>query len=457
MGPVMDTTGHTDLRHAVTLSEAADTLLTHAPLKWKVAWRGRLAWLRARHQYQVPPPGDWYAWMIRAGRGTGKTRTGAEDVVDFCTDNRGVLYGIVAPTLGDGRDIAVEGESGVLSVLHRRGFEPGTDYQWNRSLLELTFHATASKARVFGSEKPDRLRGPNLHRAWCEELASWKDAGLGDELNTTWNNLTLALRKGTDPRILITTTPRRVKLIRELMDDPDVVETRGSTADNAANLAPGFLRRLVRYEGTRIGRQELHGELIEDVEGAYWSFLMIDKNRLARSPRLARVVVGVDPPGGATEAGIVAAGLIESPCPCKQEKELPHYAVLRDRSKQTSPEGWGRRAGKLYDDMEADRVIGEVNFGGDMVEAIMRQVRPDVPFTSVRASRGKGRRAEPVSAMYEQGRVHHVGKPERFADLENEMTTWTDEERWSPNRLDAVVWALTFLSTAPKKRKWAAR
>ena len=442
----------------MTLSEAADTLLTHAPLKWKVAWRGRLAWVRVRHHYQVPPPGDWYAWMIRAGRGSGKTRTGAEDVVDHCTDNAGWLYGIVAPTLGDGRDICIEGESGVLSVLHRRGYEGGIDYLYNRSLLEITFVATGSKAKVYSSEKPDRLRGPNLHRAWCEELASWKDAGLGeDELNTTWNNLMMALRAGDDPRAVITMTPRRVKLVRELIDDPEVVETRGSTHENRANLAAPFLRRLAKYKGTRIGRQEIEGELIEDVEGANWTFIMIDRDRLKKSPRLDRVVVGVDPPGGATECGIVGAGLIASPCPCKQEEELPHYAVLRDRSKQVSPEAWGRRAGALYDQLEADKVIGEINFGGDMVRAIMRQVRPDVPFDDVRASRGKSIRAEPVSTMYEQHRVHHIGKADRFAELEEEMTTWTDEEPWSPNRMDALVWALTDLSTGPKKRKWAAR
>lgn len=439
----------------MTLSEAADTLLTHGPLKWKVAWRARLAWYRTRHHYQVPPKGEWYAWMIRAGRGSGKTRTGAEDVVDYCTDNRDWLYAIVAPTLGDGRDICIEGESGVLSVLHRRGYQAGIDYQWNRSLLELTFLATRSKVKVFGSEKPDRLRGPNLHRAWLEELASWRDASLGDELNTTWNNVMMALRAGEDPRAIITMTPRRVKLVRELIADPDVVETRGSTADNAANLAPGFLKRLLRYKGTRIGRQELAGELIEDVEGANWNFLMIDRHRWKpawKSPRLDRVVVGVDPPGGATEAGIVGAGVITSPCPCGEEGELPHYAVLRDRSAQVSPEKWGRRAGKMYDKLEADKVIGEINFGGDMVAAIMRQVRPDVPFDSVRASRGKTIRAEPITAMYEQGRVHHVGL---FPELEEEMVTWTDDEPWSPNRMDALVWALWFLAEK-KKRKWGA-
>lgn len=445
------------------MSDAAAALLVHMPRSHKDSWVARIAWYLARHPYQEPPDGDWYAWMIRAGRGAGKTRTGAEDVADYCGDTPAYLYAIVASTFGDGRDVAVEGESGVLAVLDRRH----VNYKWNRSNGELFFE-NGSEAKVYSSEKPDRLRGPQFHRAWCDELASWKDAWKGDVLDTTWNNLMMALRLGDDPRAIVTTTPRQVKLVKELLSDDDVVETRGSTYDNRANLAAPMLKRILRYEGTRIGRQEIHGELIEDVEGAHWTLQMIDRARMDKAPDLARVVVGVDPPGGATEAGIVAAGLITSPCPCGREGELPHYAVLADGSLKAAPEGWGRRTGSVYDDQAADLVVGEVNFGGDMVASTLRQVRPDVNYDDVRATRGKSVRAEPVAAMYGQHpedleggeepdpskwRVHHV---DTFPDLEEEMTTWTDDVKWSPNRMDAVVWALTSLMKH-RKRKWAAR
>ncbi len=445
------------------MDEATDTLLAHAPREYKEQWLRRLEWYLLRHPFQLAPAGDWYGWMIRAGRGAGKTRTGAEDVADYCGDNPGYLYAIVTATFGDGRDVAVEGESGVLSVLDRRGIA----HRWNRSNGELFFE-NGAEAKVYSSEKPDRLRGPQFHRAWCDELASWKDAWKGDILDTTWNNLMMALRLGDDPRCLITTTPRQVKLVKELIADPDVVETRGSTYDNRANLAGPMLKRILRYEGTRIGRQEVHGEMIEDVEGAHWTLEMIDRARLEETPDLARVVVGVDPPGGVTEAGIVAAGLITSPCPCGLEAEAPHFAVLADGSLKAAPEGWGRRVGTLYDDHGGDKVAAERNFGGDMVEATIRNVRPDLTVTLVNASRGKSIRAEPISALYGQHpddlaggtkldpgkwRVHHV---DAFTDLEEEMTTWTDDVKWSPNRMDALVWALTMLSTT-RKRKWSAR
>ena len=447
------------------MSDAAHVLLDHAPRRYKEGWIARSQWYLDRHAFQVAPAGDWYGWMIRAGRGAGKTRTGAEDVADYCSDNRDYLYAVVTATFGDGRDVAFEGESGVLSVLERRGIP----HRWNRSNGELFFE-NGAEAKVYSSEKPDRLRGPQFHRAWCDELASWKDAWKGDVLDTTWNNLMMALRLGDDPRAIITTTPRQVKLVKELIADPDVVETRGSTYDNRANLAGPMLKRILRYEGTRIGRQEVHGEMIEDVEGAHWTLQMIDRARFKDDTglNLSRVIVGVDPPGGATEAGIVAAGLVEPPCPCGLEQEADHFAVLADGSLKAAPEGWGRQVGVVYDLYGGDKIAAERNFGGDMVEATIRNVRPDLNVKLVNASRGKSIRAEPISALYGQHpedltdgtkldptkwRVHHVGA---LPELEEEMTTWTDEVKWSPNRMDALVWALTELSTT-RKRKWAAR
>ncbi len=425
------------------MNQAADTLITHAPLEYKRAWLARLEWYRTRHKFQIPPESDWFGWMIRAGRGAGKTRTGAEDVADYCFDNPGYLYAMVAPTFGDGRDIMVEGESGVLSVLRRRGI----DHEWNRSNGELKF-GNGSYAHLFSAIHPDRLRGPSFHRAWCDEPASWKDAWLGDALNTTWNNLMMALRLGDNPQVIITGTPRVVALIRELMDDPLIVETRGSTYDNRENLAGPMLDRILKYEGTRIGKQEIHGELLDDVEGAHWNLTMIDAGRLLEVPPMSRIVVAVDPPGGVTECGITAQGIIRSPCPCGEEKDQPHYAMLADDTIRDTPERWGRQVAATYDEWEADRVVAEANFGGDMVENTLRQVRPELPVKMVRASRGKLRRAEPIAAMYEQGRVHHIGV---FQQLEEEMTTYTDREPWSPNRMDALVWGLTDLTDRKEK------
>jgi phage terminase large subunit-like protein len=210
--------------------------------------------------------------------------------------------------------------------------------------------------------------------------------------------------------------------------------------DNIANLAPVLVERLIaRYEGTTLGRQELDGEYLEDIEGALWTAGLIQAHRIQEAGEMSRVVVGVDPPGGATEAGIVAAG-VTGRCVCGKPGQ--HAYILGDASLKGSPDSWGQKVVELFDEVEADRVVGEVNYGGDMVEKVVRSVRQSIPFTAVRATRGKAVRAEPVVALYEQGRIHHVGT---FGDLESEMTTWTPDASWSPNRIDALVWAITEL------------
>lgn len=377
--------------------------------------------------------------MMQAGRGAGKTRTGAQDACEYSLDRPGIRYAVVAPTQADVRATCFEGESGILATLQGMGIgEPA----FQKSALELRL-PNGSLLLGYSAEKPDRLRGPQFHRAWLDEAAAWKDAHLGDQLNTTFNNLSMGLRLGENAQMVVTTTPKRVALIRELAARDDFVITRGTTYDNLKNLSPTFAEAILRYEGSTIGRQELMGELIEDVEGALWTTDMIDRSRLREAGPSSRVVVGVDPAGSIhTETGIVAAGITSGSCACGSRENLPHAYILGDWSTASTPDGWGQAVVEAFDHTSADRVAAERNYGGDMVEKIIRSVRPGIPFGFVTASRGKILRAEPISALYEQNRVHHIGY---FPELEEEQTTFTPLDPWSPNRLDAMVWAVTEL------------
>jgi len=329
----------------------------------------------------------------------------------------------------------VEGESGLLNVCaadERPVFQPS-----RRRLV----WPNGAKAFLYSAQEPERLRGPQHDAAWADELAAWTN------LQAVWDQLQFGLRLGPDPRLVATTTPKPLPLIKALLADPDCVVRRGSTYDNAANLSPAFVERIVRrYEGSRLGRQELHAEVLDDAPGALWTYETLIAARVAKAPDLARVVVAVDPSGstGADEGdaqGIVVAGL--------GVDGLAY--VLADRTCRLSPEGWGRRAVEAFDDFGADRIVAEKNFGGDMVRAIIQTVRKTAPVTLVTASRGKMIRAEPVSALYEQGRVRHVipdPASNALAELEHEMsraTTGGYLGESSPNRLDALVWALTEL------------
>jgi predicted phage terminase large subunit-like protein len=412
-----------------------------------------LPWEAIRRRKQTPPPGDWFAWLILAGRGFGKTRTGAEFIKEALTTHSGWRAALVAATFPDGRDTMVEGESGLLACLAPEDLRGGSvDTAWNRSIGEL-FLANGSKARIYTSEKPRQLRGPQHHVAWGDEPAHWYDAKDGDEEGTTWSNLKLGLRLGRKPRAVLTTTPKPVKLLvgthekRGLIADPTVVVTRGSTYENLENLAPTFREQVLSaYEGTRIGRQELHAELLTDVEVALWTLAMLDHRKPPMVPAkdgwvpdMLRVVVAIDPAvtnnEGSDETGIIVAGLGHD----------GRGYVLADRSTKASPNDWARRAIAAYDEFGADRVVAEVNNGGDLVESVLRTVRPTIPYRAVHASKGKRTRAEPVSALYEQKRVSHV---DTFAVLEDQLTTWEPEAGDSPDRLDALVWALTDLMLA---------
>jgi phage terminase large subunit-like protein len=319
----------------------------------------------------------------------------------------------------------VEGDSGILSVCasNRPNYEP--------SKRRITW-PNGAIATTYSADEPDRLRGPQHSDAWADEPAAWKYA------TDAWDMLMFGLRLGDNPRVVATTTPRPIQLIRDLLALPGTVITRGRTADNAANLAPQFLQQIVgKYEGTRLGRQELEGELLDDVPGALWQRAQIDKLRVAIAPQLSRIVVAIDPAmtsgENADETGIVAAA----------KGMDDQYYVLADRSCRDTPDGWARRAVGVFSELSADRIVAEINNGGEMVEHTLRTIDKQIPYKAVHASRGKRVRAEPIAALYEQGKVHHVGS---YPLLEDQMCSFVaDDYISSPDRVDALVWALTEL------------
>lgn len=397
------------------------------------------AWAEWARPAQLPPSGEYTNWLVLAGRGFGKTRTGAEWVREQVKAGAGRL-GLIAPTASDARDVMVEGESGLLSVCWRgdrtHDGAPMGRPTYEPSKRRLTW-ANGAMATLFSAEEPERLRGPQHDRLWCDELAAWK------YLRETWDMAMFGLRLGDAPKTCITTTPKPLPVLKEIMADAGTVVTRGSTKDNVENLAPVFLSKIVRkYEGTRLGRQELDAEVLDDVPGALWTRDCIDGLRVSETPGFQRVVVAVDPSGTAgtgeddgDDVGIVVAA---------RGIDGRGY-VLADWTCNLSPAGWGRRAVEAYKAFKADRIIAERNFGGAMVEAVIRAADKAAPVKVVTASRGKVARAEPIAALYEQGRVSHVGT---FGALEDQLCAFTPTGYvggGSPDRADALVWALTEL------------
>lgn len=377
---------------------------------------------------QTPPVGEWRTWLFLAGRGAGKTRAAAEYVRQMAGMPGSPMQrvALVGPTAADVRDVMVEGESGVLAVCQRYGIYP--IYQPSRRRV---LFPHGSMAYLYSAEEPDRLRGPQHDGAWCDEIAAWA-------YPETWDMLQLGLRLGDAPRVVATTTPRPVSLVRQLVAQvgDGVALTRGRTRDNAANLAPGFLSAIEgRYAGTRLGRQELDGELLDDIEGALWTWALLDAHRVSESPELRRIVVAIDPAAtsrdDSNETGIIVAGLGDD----------DHAYVLADYSGRYTPAGWAQRAVQAFDEWDADAVVIETNQGGEMATSTLRSARHRLPIRPVHASKGKVARAEPVSALYEQGRVHHVGG---HAALEDQLTGYV-AGGVSPDRLDALVWAITDL------------
>jgi phage terminase large subunit-like protein len=384
---------------------------------------------------QIAPKGEWGIWLLMTGRGFGKTRAGAQWVIEQAKEpNKRIA--MISRIPSDARDVMINGESGVMACSHPN-FMPV--YTPSRRLLQWP---NGSEAHIYSSEKPDDLRGPNFHCAWIDELAKY------DRAQEVWDTLAMAVRLPPDPRIVVTTTPRPIPIIKMLMDDKSTHVTSGSIYDNKTNLSDKFFERLVgRYEGTYLGQQELEGLLISDRPGALWSREILEKNRVRERPEgFTQVVVAIDPPATSSEtsaeAGIIVVG--------RGVDSLAY--VLADGSLHSTPDEWGRQAVKLYDQWEADQIVGEVNNGGDMVGFTVRECAkalhreglrrgPSVPYTPVRASRGKLTRAEPISAIYRQGQVKHLGL---YSELEDQMTSWVPGEK-SPDRLDALVWALTAL------------
>ncbi|WP_246515804.1 DNA-packaging protein [Microvirga aerilata] len=377
----------------------------------------------------------WTVWLMLGGRGAGKTRAGAEWV-------RGLALGdpdfaqaplrriaLVGETFADARNVMVEGPAGILAV-HARHERPA----WSPSLRKLEW-ANGAVAHVFSAEDPDSLRGPQFEAAWADELAKWR------HVEATWDMLQFGLRLGAHPRQLVTTTPRPIPLLKRFLADPTVAVSRAKTADNAENLAPAFLDAVVgRYAGTRLGRQELDGDIIEDRPDALWTRSIFEAGRIDAAPPLMRIVVAVDPPASSSKradaCGIVAAGIDEGGT----------AYVLEDATAQgLKPPEWAARAVALYRRLQADALVVETNQGGEMATGVIRQVDPSVPVASVRATRGKYLRAEPVSVLYAQGRVRHVGA---LPDLEDELCDFGPgglTSGRSPDRMDALVWALTEL------------
>ena len=369
---------------------------------------------------QLAPAGDWRIWLYLGGRGAGKTRAGAEWIAEGIREGAMRRIALIAATHHEARSVMIEGESGLMRASASAVYEPS-----NRRVI----WPNGAMAAVLSADEPDSIRGHQFDACWADEFCKWPDA------QASLDMALMALRLGRDPRMMITTTPKNIPALKKLMEMPDVTLTQSRTIDNAQNLAEGFLRTMEeRYGGTRLGRQELDGDLIEDNESALWRRDWIERTRVRAAPALQRIVVAVDPPAGVAgdECGIVVAG---------RDAKGEGY-VLADRSAgHLTPNQWAARAIAAFEEFKADAIVAEANQGGEMVRAVLTQALAHAPVKLVHASRTKQTRAMPVAAQYERGKVHHVGA---LADLEDQMCQY-DGTGPSPDRMDALVWALAEL------------
>lgn len=396
------------------------TSLSDLPLILEAIEFSKYNWSETAREKQLLPNSDFFVWLVMAGRGFGKTRTGAETVRIWQRDN--AIVNLIGATADDARDIMIEGESGILAICPK---DERPEYVSSKRRLEWP---NGSISLIFTADEPERLRGKQAMKLWMDEVGSWRRPEAYDQAM-------MGLRLGSNPQAIITTTPRPTKLILDILKDKRNIITTGSTYENRDNLSKGFFDYVIsKYEGTRLGRQELNAELLTDNPGALWKRSDIDGARVLQSPELDRVVVGVDPSAtaGGDEAGIITAG-----------RTGDDYYTIADDSVQGSPQVWAKAAVTAYHKYKANVIVAEDNNGGEMVEAVIKQVDPSVIVRRVHASRGKATRAEPIAAISEQGRDHHVGS---FPALEDELCLWQVGDA-SPNRLDAKVWAITELMT----------
>ncbi len=395
----------------------------------QLAW----SWEFIARPSQLLPPGDWAYWLLKCGRGFGKTRTGAEAVRAWIKQGHNYVN-LIGATADDARDVMVLGESGILAICPK----------WERPEYKVSQRKlvwpNGAESLIFTADEPDRLRGKQSEKGWADELAAWRYAD-------AWDQFKFGLRLGTKPQAVITTTPRPTALVKSIMADPFTLVTNGSTMENRANLAPSFFTAVLhKYEGTRLGRQEIDGEVLDDNPGALFKRSDIDGKRISpvEMPKLLRIVVAIDPAAKSTEGsddtGICAAGVA-------MVGDVTHGYVLDDLTVHAKPDGWAKVAVDAYHKLKADRIVAEQNNGGDMVESVIRTKDGNVAVRLVTATRGKEIRAEPVAALYEQGRIHHVG---HFGKLEDQMCDWDplDKSAKSPDRMDALVWAFTDLMLA---------
>lgn len=398
----------------------------------------------AHEGHQLAPEGDWTTWVVLGGRGAGKTRAGAEWIrsrVEGATPEApgaARRVALVAETLDQAREVMVFGESGIMACS-----PPDRRPKWLATKRQLVW-PNGAMAQCFSASEPEALRGPQFDTAWCDELAKWKKA------EETWDMLQFCMRVGDDPRQMVTTTPRNTPVLRRLLGENTTVKTSAPTRANRLHLAESFLDTITaKYRDTRLGRQELEGELLTDMEGALWSHAMLDAGRVDRAAALDRVVVAVDPPvtsGHAADAcGIIVAGVVMDGAP----QNWTAYVLEDATIEGAGPNQWAGHALAKMAEYEADRLVAEVNQGGELVETVVRGIDPLVPFGAVRAARSKGARAEPVAALYEQKRVRHVGALPQLEDQMVQMSRGGFSGRGSPDRVDALVWALNELMIGP--------
>jgi phage terminase large subunit-like protein len=399
-------------------------------------------WAIAGHQ--SPPEGDWTTWVILGGRGAGKTRAGSEWIRAQVEGGKPIEPGacsrvaLIAETLDQAREVMIFGESGILACT-----PPDRRPEW-QAIRKRLLWPNGAIAQIFSASDPESLRGPQFDCAWCDEFAKWT------KCQDAWDMMRFALRLGTHPQVLLTTSPRNNPLLTSIMEEPDTIVTRAPTSANRMHLAQSFLATVTRsYGGTRLGRQELDGEIIVDQDGALWSWDILEAAKTPRNFQLDRVIVAVDPPVSsgkdADECGIVVAGASMKGSP----QDWTAQVVADESIAGATPQIWAERAVAAFHTYKADRLVAEVNQGGDLVSSLIRNIDPMIPFRGVRASRGKVARAEPVAALYEQGRVSHRASFKTLEDQMALMTVGGFVGRGSPDRVDALVWAITDLMIDP--------